>query len=162
LEARPLHIRLVVVGREAPFLRRAVAEYAGRLGHYAQVEVLAVTAATWPIAPGPAQVTRLLAEEAERVRRVWRGERRVLLARDGRERTSEELAAWLGALERSGTRSLALLVGGPGGVAADVAAEADERWSLGAATLAHTLAAVVVLEQVYRAYRILRGEPYHH
>jgi len=157
-----VRIRLVVVGRTAPFLASAVDEYRGRLARYAEVEILAAPSADWPSAPGPAEIRRLLDEEAVRAERLWQGERRVLLARDGVQRPSEATAAWLDDLEGASVRSLGLLVGGPGGVAEALAARADQRWSLGPATLPHTLASVVVLEQLYRAYRIRRGEPYHH
>jgi 23S rRNA (pseudouridine1915-N3)-methyltransferase len=157
-----VRIRLVVVGREAPFLRAALAEYRGRLDHYARTEVQSVAAAVWPAKPTEGEAARLLAEEAQRVRPAWQGEERALLARDGVPLSSEAVAAWLGRLEGGGTRSLGLLVGGPGGVEPALRAEADSAWSLGPQTLPHTLCAVVVLEQLYRAYRILRGEPYHH
>lgn len=151
----------MVVGREAPFLRPAVAEYAGRVRHYAHLDIVGVAPAPWPADPAPAEARRLLADEAGRVRPHWRGDVRVLLAREGRALASEAVAARLGELEGKGVGSVALLVGGPGGVAAELAREADGLWSLGPATLPHTLAAVVVLEQLYRAYRLLRGEPYH-
>lgn len=151
----------MVVGREARFLRSALAEYRGRLDHYARTEVQTVASAAWPADPGVGDISRLLAEEAARVRAVWLGERRLLLARDGALLSSEAIAAWLGELETSGVRSLGVLVGGPGGVDPALAAEADRAWSLGPETLPHSLCAVVVLEQLYRAYRILRGEPYH-
>ena len=157
-----MRIRLVVVGREAPFLRDAVAEYRGRLAHYADTEILSVPPAQWPGAPGDAVARRLLAEEAERAARLWQGERRVLLARDGRLRTSEALADWVQAQEVAGVRSVAFLVGGPGGVLPSLGRTADETWSMGPGTYPHTLAAVLVLEQLYRAYRIVRNEPYHH
>lgn len=157
-----MRIRLVVVGREAPFLRAAVGEYRGRLDHYARTEMRSLPSAAWPARPGDAEAARLLAEEAARIRPVWQGDERALLARDGPPLSSEAVAAWIGALEGRGARSLALLVGGPGGVESALRAEADRLWSLGPQTLPHTLCAVVVLEQLYRAYRILRGEPYHH
>ena len=157
-----MRIRLVVVGRQAPFLLDAVAEYRGRLAHYADIEVLAVAPARWPVAPDPATAARLLAEEADRAGRVWQGERRVLLAREGQARASDEIGTWLDRLQAGGLRSLALLVGGPGGVHPTLERLADETWSMGPATYPHTLAAVLVLEQLYRGYRISRGEPYHH
>jgi len=157
-----LRIRLVVVGREAPFLRAAVAEYRQRLDRYAATQVHAVQPSVWPAAPAEPEAARLLAEEAGRIRPLWRGDRRVVLARDGVQLPSEAVANWLGEMEGAGVQNVAVLVGGPGGVDASLAAEAYRRWSLGPQTLPHTLCAVVVLEQLYRGYRILRGQPYHH
>lgn len=82
------------------------------------------------------------------------------LAVDGRACATEELAAWLQrGLERGG---VGFVIGGSLGLAPDVLARAGERLSLSALTLPHQLARVVLLEQVFRAGKILRGEPYHH
>ena len=84
----------------------------------------------------------------------------IALTRDGAGWSSRDLAAqlerWLIA-----SRPVALVIGGSNGLAASVLARADSRWSLGPLTLPHELARVVVLEQLYRAFTILRGEPYH-
>jgi 23S rRNA (pseudouridine1915-N3)-methyltransferase len=81
----------------------------------------------------------------------------VLLASDGRERSSEEFAEWLEERRMNG-RDLCFVIGGPKGL--DI--EADERLSLGRMTLPHQLARVVLLEQLFRAHKILAGEPYHY
>ncbi len=72
------------------------------------------------------------------------------------EALAKELDQW-----RTAARTVALVIGGSHGIAADLVAAADLAWSLGPLTLPHELARVVVLEQVYRAWTILRGEPYH-
>ena len=81
----------------------------------------------------------------------------VLLASDGKTLTSEEFSAWLEERRRNG-RDLCFVIGGPKGI--DL--EADERLSLGPMTLPHQLARVVLLEQLYRAHKILAREPYHY
>jgi 23S rRNA (pseudouridine1915-N3)-methyltransferase len=81
----------------------------------------------------------------------------VLLASDGKTLTSEEFSDWLEERRRSG-RDLCFVIGGPKGI--DL--EADERLSLGPMTLPHQLARVVLLEQLYRAHKILAREPYHY
>ena len=81
----------------------------------------------------------------------------VLLASDGRTLTSEEFSDWLEE-RRMGGRDLCFVVGGPKGIEL----EADERLSLGPMTLPHQLARVVLLEQLYRAHKILAREPYHY
>ena len=81
----------------------------------------------------------------------------VLLASDGRSLTSEEFSDWLEE-RRMGGRDLCFVIGGPKGL--DL--EADERLSLGPMTLPHQLARVVLLEQLYRAHKILAREPYHY
>ncbi len=82
----------------------------------------------------------------------------VLLDARGRQRDSEQLAEWLEGRRQAG-RDLCFVVGGPFGI--DVA-RCDERLSLGPMTLPHLLARVVLLEQLFRAHKILAGEPYHH
>jgi 23S rRNA (pseudouridine1915-N3)-methyltransferase len=81
----------------------------------------------------------------------------VLLASDGKSLTSEEFSVWLEERRRNG-RDLCFVIGGPKGL--DL--EADERLSLGPMTLPHQLARVVLLEQLYRAHKILAREPYHY
>ena len=83
------------------------------------------------------------------------------LDREGRQRSSPELARWLE--ERRGqSRDLCFIIGGPLGLDAALLEEAAERLSLGAPTLPHQLARVVLLEQLFRAHKILAGEPYHY
>jgi 23S rRNA (pseudouridine1915-N3)-methyltransferase len=81
----------------------------------------------------------------------------VLLASDGKSLSSEEFSEWLEERRRNG-RDLCFVIGGPKGIELD----ADERLSLGPMTLPHQLARVVLLEQLYRAHKILAREPYHY
>ena len=81
----------------------------------------------------------------------------VLLASDGRALSSEDLSDWLEERRRDG-RDVCFVIGGPRGLEL----EADMRLSLGPMTLPHQLARVVLLEQLFRAHKILAGEPYHH
>ena len=85
----------------------------------------------------------------------------VLLAIDGTQRSSEQFAQRLDALMVGGTSDIAFVIGGSTGVSPQVRARADETFSFGPITLPHNLARVVLLEQLYRAFKIMRGEPYH-
>ena len=84
----------------------------------------------------------------------------VALQVTGRAMTSEQLARFLEARARDG-RDVAFLIGGPDGIAADLDAKADLKWSLSALTLPHGLARVTVAEALYRAVSIIRRHPYH-
>ena len=86
--------------------------------------------------------------------RAWR----VLMSADGQTMDSMAFSEWLEQRRQSG-RDLCFIVGGPRGLDLD---ECDERLSLGPMTLPHQLARVVLLEQLYRAHKILAGEPYHY
>ena len=147
-----MRIRLVSVGRDKEFTARGAQEYAERIQRFAPLELVELAAAT-----GPGAKDR----EAERIlkKRLSRGELWALDQR-GSELSSEELAARLRQLRDSGL-DLTLAIGGDEGLGPAVAREARFSWSLSRLTLPHRLARVVALEQVYRAFEILRGAPYH-
>ncbi len=152
-----MRLRVLAVGRDRSGLYRpALEEYARRLERYARFEVVEV-----PEARRHAGTPRARDEEGEAIlARLRDGERVVALDERGREPSSEELARRLAAWLAEG-RDLALVVGGADGLAEAVRARADESLSLSRLTLAHRLARLVLLEQLYRAFTILRGEPYH-
>jgi 23S rRNA (pseudouridine1915-N3)-methyltransferase len=84
----------------------------------------------------------------------------VLLDPEGKEWTSQEMAAQIGYWENSGIKEVAFVVGGPTGVSRTLALQVDKRWSLSRLTLTHEMARVLLLEQLYRAYTINHGLPY--
>ena len=151
-----MEITLLAVGRLWPAYRAACDDYERRIGRhvrFAEVEVREASRAP--------SVAAQRDEEAERLRaRLPAGATLVCLARDGTGWTSEELARRLGRW-REEARPLAFAIGGSSGLADSLLQSAAARWSLGPATLPHELARVVVVEQIYRGFTILRGEPYH-
>jgi 23S rRNA (pseudouridine1915-N3)-methyltransferase len=135
-------VRIVVlaVGRLRPPFSDDVQHYRTLLSRHARVELIEV-------------------REDERVeRRIPERAHVTLLASDGATCDSPAFARWLEDRRRQG-RDLVFVVGGPYGLDLD---RADHRLSLGAMTLPHQLARVVLLEQLYRAHKILAGEPYHY
>jgi 23S rRNA (pseudouridine1915-N3)-methyltransferase len=88
------------------------------------------------------------------------GARVIALDVDGKRWSTEQLGVSLGDWMREG-RDLALLVGGPEGLAASCLQRADERWSLSPLTFPHPLVRVILAEQLYRAWTLLKGHPYH-
>ena len=152
-----MRVRVLAVGRDRSGLYApAVAEYVARLDRYLRFELVEV-----PEARKHAGTPRARDEEGEALlRRIEPRERVVALDERGREYRSEELArrvgGWLG-----GGRDLVLLLGGADGLSAEVLRRADETLALSRMTLAHRLARLVLVEQLYRAMTILRGEPYH-
>jgi 23S rRNA (pseudouridine1915-N3)-methyltransferase len=97
-------------------------------------------------------------DEGQAERRIPPRSHVVLLAAGGRAYSSEAFARWLEERRMAG-RDVCFVIGGPEGIAL---AHSDERLSFGPMTLPHQLARVVLLEQLYRAHKILAGEPYHH
>jgi 23S rRNA (pseudouridine1915-N3)-methyltransferase len=152
-----MRLRVVAVGRDRSGLYApAVEEYAKRLGRCTRFELVEV-----PEARKHAGTPRARDEEAEAVlARLGPGERVILLDERGEEPTSVQLAARLGRW-LAGGKDLAFVLGGSDGHGAAVTARADERLALSRLTLAHRLARLVLVEQLYRAFTILRGEPYH-
>ena len=150
-------IRLVVVGRPRGALADAAADYERRLARALRLEVVEVREEALQHGT-PAEV---LAREARRLEPHLDGFRRVVLDRTGTQVRSEELAERLRDWEERPPQRTAFVVGGSYGLAPGLAAAADVRLSLGALTLPHQLARVVLVEQLYRATTILRGEPYH-
>jgi len=95
------------------------------------------------------------------LRSVGRDAQLWALAADGVQLSSTDLAAKLHSAAQSGRNALVLVIGGAQGLHASVLERADFRWSLSSLTLLHEMARLVVLEQLYRAMKIARNEPYH-
>jgi 23S rRNA (pseudouridine1915-N3)-methyltransferase len=150
-------VRIVVlaVGKLRALFRAPADEYIRRLQRYSRVEEIEVREAR---AGTPAEARE---RDAAALRsRVPAGATLVALARTGSPWSSPELARRLGGWQERG-RPLVLAIGGSHGLAPEFLSSATERWSLGPGTLPHELARVVALEQLYRSFAILRGEPYH-
>jgi 23S rRNA (pseudouridine1915-N3)-methyltransferase len=151
-----MELRILAVGKLRPALREAADDYLHRLRRYAEVAEVEVREAG--TARTAAEGRR---QEGGRLReRLPEGSHLVALDREGRGWSSEELAAQLHRW-RLASRPVTLIIGGSHGLEPGLVADADQRWSLGPITLPHQLARVVVAEQLYRAWTILRGEPYH-
>lgn len=140
-----LRIRILAVGRlKEDYLRAAEGEYLKRLRPYCQVAIDEV------------------ADEAALLRKVPDGAVLVALDERGEPVTSEELARLLGAEEqRGGGRPVVLAIGGAEGHSDAVRRRADRLIAFGRITIAHRLVRVLLAEQIYRAFTILRGHPYH-
>ncbi len=145
-----MHLKLISVGRDRSNLfEPAVQEYVARLRRQHHVDLVEIKEA----ATREAEAERLLAKVSPRDLLVCVDER-------GREPSSLELAQLLGRWRDEG-REVAFAIGGDEGHAPAVRERADFVWSLSRLVLPHRLARVVVVEQLYRAFAILRGEPYH-
>ncbi|MFH1070976.1 MAG: 23S rRNA (pseudouridine(1915)-N(3))-methyltransferase RlmH [Candidatus Glassbacteria bacterium] len=154
-----LEITILAVGKiREKAIAGLCAEYAGRIerqGHTVRtVEVRDE--------PGDRSEKQVLAAEAERIRaKLQAGAFVAALDREGKSLDSRELAGWLGRLAESGRQRLCFVIGGPLGLDRSLAGRCDFSLSLSKMTLPHELARLVLLEQLYRANTILRGEPYH-
>ena len=144
-----MHWHIFAIGKpKLGFARDGVAEYAKRLRPLAAVTIEYLKAA------GGEEESAVLLRRSE-------GMVRVVLDERGEQLTSRELADRVGGWERERVKAVALLLGGAEGHSEELRAGADWVWALGRLTLQHELALVVVMEQVYRAYAIKGGLPYH-
>ncbi|MEI7814118.1 MAG: 23S rRNA (pseudouridine(1915)-N(3))-methyltransferase RlmH [Coriobacteriia bacterium] len=153
-----MKLTIIAVGRlKERFWREAADEYLKRLKPYAQVSVVEVADRD-----SGRDAKRALADEgADVLRAIPATSYVVALDVGGRQLSSEGFSGQIDELALHGSSHLTFVIGGSVGLSADVIERADARLSLGLMTLPHNLARVVLLEQLYRAFRISRGEPYH-
>lgn len=152
------HLTLAAVGRlrERHWLA-AQDEYIQRLDRYTDFKLVEVRDAVGKALPDAVAMAR---EGEQLLAAVPRGARAILMSAEGREMTSVDLANYLqNQLEIHG--ELAFLIGGPLGFDPAVTSAAHDRLSLSRLTFTHEIARVILLEQLYRAFTILHGEPYH-
>jgi 23S rRNA (pseudouridine1915-N3)-methyltransferase len=150
-------IRVVCVGRARGPLAEASAEYEERLKRACKFDLHEVREEGTPsLEPREAML-----RERGRVEPLLAGYWVVALDRSGSERSSKQLAEFVREREERPPQRTAFVLGGPHGIDETLLSDAELTWSLGKLTLPHQLARVVVLEQLYRAFTILRGEPYH-
>jgi 23S rRNA (pseudouridine1915-N3)-methyltransferase len=152
-----MRIRILWEGRTKDANLRAVQQdLASRIEHFTQVIVEEL-----PARRGASQARKAGLTSAERaILEKLRGATKILLDERGREQTSQEFSAWLGKQALQGTRELAFLIGGPDGFSSAFRDQADVLMGLSRMTLTRDLARTILLEQIYRAFTILRGFPY--
>lgn len=154
-----MNIHLIAVGEKMPrWVQDGYNDYAKRIPAECALRLIEVPAGK---RGKNADVARIIRDESERMlAAIPKGAAVVALEVGGRSWSTEQLAqnldGWMG-----GGRDLALLVGGPDGLGVAVRKAADQRWSLSPLTLPHPLVRVVLAEQLYRAWSILRNHPYH-
>ena len=155
-----LKMRIIVVDRtRSPFLKEGEVFYLDRLRKYVQVDWVGVKPVK--ISQGrPAP--EILAAEGERiVQKLAQGDHSVCLDRSGNQYDSERFAAWLNSLINKGEQWVSFIIGGPLGLSKDILHRSREVLSLSQFTLTHEMSRLILLEQLYRAFTILRGEKYH-
>ncbi|MCL6488593.1 MAG: 23S rRNA (pseudouridine(1915)-N(3))-methyltransferase RlmH [Alicyclobacillus mali] len=158
-----MRVAVIAVGRiREKFWLEALREYEKRLSAYVDLEMMEVADESDRDEMSPTEVEALLSREADRIERWLRPRDGVIvLDIDGEALSSE---AWSERYDRictAGHGRLVFVVGGSRGLHPRIKRRAVFRWSFGPITLPHALARIVLLEQLYRGIRILRGEPYH-
>ena len=158
-----LSVTVLAVGRlKDKFYEDAAAEYLKRLGAYARVNVVEIRAADLPEDPNPAQIEIALFKEGrEMLSKIPPQAYVAALCIEGKLFSSEDLASLLADAPVKGYSHIVFLIGGSCGLSDEVKARADIKLSMSKMTFPHRLARVMLLEQLYRGFKIARGEKYH-
>lgn len=156
-------IRVVSVGKlKEKYLADGVAEYQKRLSGYVKLDMVEVPDEALPANPSASDIVRILDKEGKKVLKLIREQEYViLLDLSGKMLSSEELADELNTLVISGKSRITFVIGGSLGVSEELRSRASFCWSMSTLTFPHQFVRLLVLEQVYRACRIMRGERYH-
>ncbi|WP_027855635.1 23S rRNA (pseudouridine(1915)-N(3))-methyltransferase RlmH [Marinobacterium litorale] len=154
-----MRIRLIAVGGKMPgWVTEGYEEYTRRLPADFRIEL--VELALGHRGKGADTARAIRSEGDAMLAAIGKGDRVVALTVDGRSWSTEKLAEQAEQWRMSG-QNLSLLVGGPDGLDPRCVAAADQKWSLSALTLPHPLVRIVLAEQLYRAWTLLHGHPYH-
>lgn len=158
-----MHIKIVAVGKlKEKYLTDAIKEYLKRLGPYAKVEIVEVPDEKAPDNISPADEETVKAKEAEKIKRHLKpGVFTVALAIEGETLSSQGLADRIAGWALAGKSDIAFVIGGSLGLHRSVTDAADLQLSFGPMTFPHQLMRLMLVEQIYRAFKINRGEPYH-
>ena len=153
-----IRVQLICVGKmKEKFYIDAAAEYVKRLSAYCKLQVVELPEERLPSNPSPAQIDAALEKEAAAIRaKLAPG-----ASLEGRMRSSEELSGLLSDWSSRGGSSLAFLIGGSYGLAPSLKAQAWAKLSMSPMTFPHHLARVMLLEQLYRSFKIDEGSSYH-
>ena len=158
-----MNITIVTVGKlKEKYLKMGIEEFSKRLGAYAKINLVEVADEKAPESLSDADMEIVKKKEAERIMAKIGSDTYVIaLAIEGKMKTSEELAADLESLMTYGRSKVAFVIGGSLGLHDSVIKRADELLSFSKMTFPHQMMKLILLEQVYRAFRIMKGEPYH-
>ncbi len=158
-----VNISIITVGKlKEKYLKQGITEYTKRLSAYAKMDIIEVPDEKAPENLSEADMQQIKQKEGERIlSKIGADTHVIALAIEGNMLTSEQLAANLDKLATYGKSKVAFIIGGSLGLSDEVMKRADDTLSFSKMTFPHQLMRLVLLEQVYRAFRINRGEPYH-
>ena len=158
-----MKITILTVGKiKEKYLRDAIAEYSKRLSRYAKLEIIEVADEKTPDNASETVETNIKNKEAERLLKYIRDDAYLItLELKGKQLTSEELAQKIDTLGVQGTSHIIFVIGGSLGLGEEVLKRSNYALSFSKMTFPHQLMRVILLEQIYRSYRINCGETYH-
>ena len=158
-----MKITILCVGKiKETYLRDAVAEYSKRLTRYTDLQIVEVADEKTPDGASAAEEAKIRRTEGERLLKALKQDAyNVALAIDGKNLSSEELSGKINELCVGGVSHICFIIGGSLGLSEEILKACDYRLSFSRMTFPHQLMRVILLEQIYRAFKIRAGEPYH-
>ena len=158
-----MNIKVIGVGKiKEKYFKAGIAEYAKRLGRFCKFKVVEVADEPAPESLSQNEMDEVMAKEGERILAKIKDREYVFaLAIQGKERSSEEFAKEINNLATYGHSDITFVIGGSLGLSPEVLKRADTQISFGKFTLPHKLMRLVLTEQIYRAFTIINGLPYH-
>lgn len=158
-----MNIQIICIGKlKEKYWTDAVAEYMKRLSRYASVEIVELKESRLPDKAGSAEEERVKLEEGREILKAIKdGTYVITLEIQGKQLSSEELASKIEGLGLEGKSDIAFVIGGSIGLSPEVSKRADFKLSFSKMTFPHQMMRVVLLEQIYRSFKIIRHEAYH-
>lgn len=158
-----MKITLITVGKiKEKYLKDAIAEYSKRLSRYCKLEIVEVADEKTPDHASEVMEDAIRSKEAERILKYVKEDAFVItLEIGGKQLSSEELAEKIDRLGIQGVSHIIFIIGGSIGLGKEVLAKSNYALSFSKMTFPHQLMRVILLEQIYRSYRIISHEPYH-
>ncbi len=158
-----MKFQIITVGKlKEKYLKDGIAEYLKRLQRYATVEIMEVADEQTPDGASEAEELQIKAKEGQRIQKYIKDDTYLIaLAIEGTMFTSEQLAEKIEQLGLAGKSHITLVIGGSLGLDAGILKRADLLLSFSKLTFPHQLMRLILVEQLYRSYRIIKGEPYH-
>ena len=158
-----MKIKLVTVGKlKEKYLIQGINEYLKRLNSYAKIEIIEVPDEKAPEKLSDAEMLQVKEKEGQRILgKINDNEYVFVLAINGKQLSSEEFSKEIEQLGISGKSNLTFVIGGSLGLSDSVLRRSNQQISFGRLTYPHQLMRLVLVEQIYRGFRIMKGEPYH-
>ncbi|CAD5899470.1 23S rRNA (pseudouridine1915-N3)-methyltransferase [Carnobacterium maltaromaticum] len=158
-----MNIKIITVGKlKEKYLKMGIDEYTKRLGAYCKIELIEVPDEKAPEKLSEAEMLQVKEKEGERIlAKIPENAYVFALAIEGKQRTSEEFSKEIEQLGIQGKSNLVFVIGGSLGLSQAVMKRSNTPISFGKMTLPHQLMRLVLVEQIYRGFRIMKGEPYH-
>jgi 23S rRNA (pseudouridine1915-N3)-methyltransferase len=158
-----VNISIITIGKlKEKYLKQGIEEYLKRLSSYAKVEIIELADEKAPENLSESEMEQVKQKEGERILAKISDDTYVIaLAINGKQKSSEELAKEIDSLATYGKSKVAFVIGGSLGLSNEVMKRSNAALSFSKMTFPHQLMRLVLVEQIYRAFRIIRNEPYH-